>query len=60
MPEVLRSQEPDSLSSSDFIEDRLSKLIRIAIEKEKITMSRGAEILRLDLNAMRERVSSWE
>lgn len=60
MPEVLRSQEPDSLSSSDFVEDRLSKLVRIAIEKDEITMSRGAEILRLDLNDMRERVSSWE
>lgn len=51
---------PDSLSSSDFIEDRLSILVRIAIEKDEITMSRGAEILRLDLEAMRERVSSWE
>ncbi|EIJ80121.1 helix-turn-helix domain-containing protein [Bacillus methanolicus PB1] len=60
MPEVLRSQEPDSLSSSDFIEDRLSKLVRLAIEKDKITLSRGAEILRLNLEAMRERVSSWE
>lgn len=60
MSEMLRSQEPDSLSSSDFIEDRLSKLVRIAIEKDEITMSRGAEILRLDLEAMRERVSSWE
>ncbi|MFC4767468.1 helix-turn-helix domain-containing protein, partial [Effusibacillus consociatus] len=60
IPEVLRSQEPDSLSSSDFIGDRLSKLVRIAIEKDEITLSRGAEILRLDLEAMRERVSSWE
>jgi Zn-dependent peptidase ImmA (M78 family)/DNA-binding XRE family transcriptional regulator len=60
MSEVLRSQEPDSLSSSDFIEDRLSKLVRIGIEKDKITLSRGAEILRLDLEAMRERISSWE
>ncbi|MGA9173063.1 MAG: XRE family transcriptional regulator [Thermoactinomyces sp.] len=60
MPEVLRSQEPDSLSSSYFIEDRLSKLVRLAIEKEKITLSRGAEILGLDLDAIRERVSYWE
>lgn len=60
MPEVLRSQEPDSLSASDFIEDRLSKLVRLAIEKEKITLSRGAEILNLDIESMRERVSSWE
>lgn len=60
MSEVLRSQEPDSLSASDFIEDRLSRLVRLAIESDKITLSRGAEILRLDLEDMRERVSSWE
>ncbi len=58
-PEVLRSQEPDSLSPSYFVEDRLSRLVRNAIEKDEITMSRGAEILRLDLEAMREIVSSW-
>ncbi len=58
-PEVLRSQEPDSLSPSHFVEDRLSRLVRIAIEKEAISMGRGAEILRLDLEAMREIVSSW-
>jgi len=58
-PEVLRSQEPDSLSPSNFVEDRLSRLVRDAIEKDKITMSRGAEILRQDIEAMREIVSSW-
>ncbi|MDD2300485.1 MAG: XRE family transcriptional regulator [Fermentimonas sp.] len=58
-PEVLRSKEPDSLSSSYFIEDRLSRLVRIAIDKEEITLSRGAEILRLDLETMRDIVSSW-
>ncbi len=58
-PEILRSQEPDSLSPSYFMEDRLSKLVRNAIEKDEITMSRGAEILRLDLEKMRETVSSW-
>jgi len=57
--EVLRSQEPDSLSSSHFVEDRLSRLVRTAIEKEEITMSRGAEILRVDLEHMRDIVSSW-
>ncbi len=59
MSEVLRSQEPDSLSASDFIEDRLSMLVRLAIEQEEITISRGAEILRLNLDEMRDRVSSW-
>ncbi len=60
MSEVLRSQEPDSLSASDFVEDRLSKLVRLAIEREDITLSRGAEVLRLDLDTMRDRVASWE
>jgi Zn-dependent peptidase ImmA (M78 family)/DNA-binding XRE family transcriptional regulator len=59
-PEVLRSQEPESLSPSDFIEDRLSKLVRLAIEQDTITLSRGAEILRLSLEDMRDRVSLWE
>lgn len=58
-PEVLRSREPDSLSSYAFIEDRLSRLVRLAIENDEITLSRAAEILRLDLEAMRERVASW-
>jgi Zn-dependent peptidase ImmA (M78 family)/DNA-binding XRE family transcriptional regulator len=58
-PEVLRSKEPDSLSSSYFIEDRLSRLVRQAIEAEEITLSRGAEILRRDLETMRDIVSSW-
>ncbi|WP_040378715.1 helix-turn-helix domain-containing protein [Dethiobacter alkaliphilus] len=58
-PEVLRSNEPDSISPSHFIEDRLYKLVRTAIENDEITMSRGAEILRLDLENMREIVGSW-
>lgn len=60
MPEVLRSQEPDSLSPSDFKENRLSKLVQFAIQQDEITMSRGAEILRLDLEDMRDRIFSWD
>ncbi len=44
---------------ADFVEDRLHRLVRQAIEKDEITMSRGAEILRTDLEAMRDVVSSW-
>lgn len=58
-PEVLRSKEPDSLSPSHFIEDRLSRLVRSAVEQEKITMSRAAEILKVDLETMRYIISSW-
>jgi len=58
-PEILKSQEPDPLSSSNFIEDRLSGLVRKAVDAELITLGRGAEILCLDLNKMREIASTW-
>ncbi|MEG3070493.1 MAG: ImmA/IrrE family metallo-endopeptidase [Candidatus Syntrophopropionicum ammoniitolerans] len=58
-PEVLRAHEPDTLSPSDFLADRLSRLVRQAIEQDEITMSRGAEILGKDLAEMREIVSLW-
>jgi len=58
-PEVMRSKEPDSLSSSHFVEDRLSRLVRIAIEQDMITLGRAAEILRVDLDTMRDRISWW-
>lgn len=58
-PEPHGAHEPDGLSAFDFVEDRLSRLVRLAIEQGKITMARGAEILGLSLDAMRERVASW-
>lgn len=58
-PEALRSREPESLSSYHFMEDRLSKLVRTALENEQITMGRAAEILKLNLEDMREVISSW-
>jgi hypothetical protein len=42
------------------MEDRLQRLVRIALEEEKITVSRGAEILDLDLVAMKELAIWWE
>ncbi len=58
-PEPLRSREPKRLSNVDFVEDRLSGLVRKAIDEEKITLGRGAEILGLSLDAMRERTECW-
>lgn len=58
-PVPLRSQEPDRLSPSDFAEDRLPALVRRAIEEERITLGRGAEILGLTLVNMRELAASW-
>lgn len=58
-PEALRPNEPDYLNENDFVEDRLSGLVRTAIENGEISLSRGAEILRIDLEEMRERAASW-
>lgn len=51
--------EPKRLSADDFVEDRLSRLVRSALEKEFISIGRAAEILDLDLKSMRTIISSW-
>lgn len=51
--------EPSSLDRIDFHGDRLPRLVRRAVEEGKITLSRGAEILGLSLEEMRERADSW-
>jgi Zn-dependent peptidase ImmA (M78 family) len=51
--------EPAGMESHDFREDRLSLLVRRAVEKEIISLSRAAEILRLPLAQMRELAASW-
>ena len=57
--EALRGHEPDHLSTGDFREDRLSRLVRRAIEAEEISLGRGAEILGLSLKDMRALSASW-
>jgi len=52
--------EPSPLADPDFIEDRLHSLVRRAIDQGAISLSRGAEILGLSMEAMRERAASWE
>ncbi len=51
--------EPDGLSASDFVEDRLSRLVRSALEKEVITTGRAAEILGVTREEMRLRAREW-
>ena len=53
------SDEPDHLSPSDFVEDRLVRLVREAIETGAISLGRGAEILDIDLKTMRTLAASW-
>ena len=59
-PEAKRAQEPSELNRWDFVENRLRRLVREAVEKEKITLSRGAEILEVKMPKMREIAASWE
>jgi hypothetical protein len=58
-PEHTRAGEPENLSPVDFEEDRLSRLVRNAIEGENISLGRGAEILGLSLKDMRNLTASW-
>lgn len=54
-----RSGEPAGLSEHDFIEDRLSRLVRQALEEERISLGRAAEILGLTRNEMRRKTREW-
>ncbi len=51
--------EPESLSSSDFLQDRLHRLVRLVLEKNIITLSRAAVILGLSHYDMRDLAASW-
>lgn len=53
------ASEPFNLDRFDFREDRLPFLVRKAIEGGNISLSRGAEILRLQNKEMRQLASSW-
>lgn len=59
MAEARSADEPVHLTSHDFTEDRLRRLVREALEQQKITMGRGAEILGLRLIEMRNLVATW-
>jgi Zn-dependent peptidase ImmA (M78 family)/DNA-binding XRE family transcriptional regulator len=54
-----RAMEPEQLSPSDFVEDRLARLTRRGLEEKKVTLVRAAEILGVDEATMRARARSW-
>lgn len=58
-PVAKAAEEPARLTEEDFREDRLHRLVRAAVESEAITMSRAAEVLGINLSAMRELAASW-
>jgi Zn-dependent peptidase ImmA (M78 family) len=53
------ADEPARLVDDDFREDRLSRLVRLAVDQEKISLGRAAEILGIELTAMRDLANSW-
>ena len=54
-----RAGEPAALTEHDFRRDRLSRLVRRAIEEGNISLSRGAEILGFPLEEMRGWARDW-
>jgi Zn-dependent peptidase ImmA (M78 family)/transcriptional regulator with XRE-family HTH domain len=53
------SEEPARLDRHDFMQDRLARLVRQALEKDAITLGKAAEILQLDLDDVRDLSNSW-
>lgn len=52
--------EPFGLDDFGFVEDRYSRLCRRALEQKRITRNRGAEILRINLIELMEKLKAWE
>jgi len=53
------AEEPEGLTPSDFPANQLERLVRKALEKGRISLSRAAAIIRLPLGDMRSLVRSW-
>jgi hypothetical protein len=58
-PSAKVADEPEHLVEGDFVEDRLFRLVRRAIEEDEISLARGAEHLRINIESMRELANSW-
>lgn len=59
-PMAIDYNEPFSLHRFDFFEVRFCRLIREAIEKDKISLSRGAEMLGMGIEEMQDLLQNWE
>jgi len=51
-PNCLTGAEPFGMQRFDFYEDRFSRLVRKAVEEDKISLSRGAEMLDIGIEEM--------
>ena len=57
--ELVTPGEPAGLSRHDFPEDRLPRLVRRAVEEQRISLGRAAEILGLTREEMRKQAREW-
>ncbi len=51
--------EPFGMHRFNFYEDRFRRLAREAVEKDKISMGRGAEMLRIGIEEMQDLLKDW-
>ena len=58
-PEFSIRYEPEKLSQADFKCCRFVSLVRRALEEHKISLGRGAEILQISRQELRELAKSW-
>ena len=54
-----RSGEPAGLTRHDFMEDRLHRLVRLAVERKRVSLGRAAEMLGRDREDMRRLAAEW-
>lgn len=59
-PDCLIGSEPFGMQRFDFYEDRFSRLVRKAVESNKISLSRGAEMLDISIEEMQELLKDCE
>jgi hypothetical protein len=53
------AEEPERLDRHDFMQDRLARLVRRALEADSISLTKAAQILDVDVYEMRELANSW-
>lgn len=59
-PMGIGSAEPCGMSRFDFYGDRFSRMIRDVVEQDKISLSRGAEMLGISIEKMQDLLQNWE
>lgn len=54
-----RKDEPAGLTEHDFLGDRLRRMVRLALERDLLSLGRAAEVMGMHLEDVREWVVEW-